>query len=543
MSFDRVPSKSVVMDWNPHQLADYMKKLNLSGCDKVIMKCSINGQRFLNMTENDHQKFPKIHAPLISKICSEINRKEEKRRFFTKRTAAPKYEPAMPQEDQPWGPDEFDEGSDEDYENPDAEEDDGSGGDYESPTEDVGLEDSDNGYESPPSEAPEEIPHQLRAAKPLADGEYIDSTPHRNTARSHPPPTTQRPGAGPPIPSASHPSLLQPPPPRREQSPQHPGRITGKLPATSSNAAPAPPVDRRRKPTKLDRTRLAESPIPATKLNTTNMPAPHSWRPQAEERGPDPPRMPKPPLPVSSSVSRSSSSVGRAPLNNNRYVPDARNEVQDDVPMSKPYNSNTFPRPGHPRAVLPGLSLHSDGFPPNIASTASLPSKLQALQASISPRSSPRIVPDRHIMPPPPPMQASIPPPADLEDEQDLNPQWYVGQVTRGQAEGCLRQVNMDGAFLVRDSSKRSSIQPYTLMVLYQDKVYNIQIRCEQNEFLLGTGLKVSETYPMVAHIIAHYRQSPLLLIDAKNRGSGQQSQCPLIYPAGGALASLYPSF
>nr|XP_046185238.1 lymphocyte cytosolic protein 2a isoform X2 [Oncorhynchus gorbuscha] len=520
MSFDRVPSKSVVMDWNPHQLADYMKKLNLSGCDKVIMKCSINGQRFLNMTENDHQKFPKIHAPLISKICSEINRKEEKRRFFTKRTAAPKYEPAMPQEDQPWGPDEFDEGSDEDYENPDAEEDDGSGGDYESPTEDVGLEDSDNGYESPPSEAPEEIPHQLRAAKPMADGEYIDSTPHRNTARSHPPPTTQRPGAGPPIPSASHPSLLQPPPPRREQSPQHPGRITGKLPATSSNAAPAPPVDRRRKPTKLDRTRLAESPIPATKLNTTNMPAPHSWRPQAEERGPDPPRMPKPPLPVSSSVSRSSSSVGRAPLTNNRYVPDARNEikVQDDVPMPKPYNSNTFPRPGHPRAVLPGLSLHSDGFPPNIASTASLPSKLQALQASISPRSSSRIVPDRHIMPPPPPMQASIPPLTDLEDEQD-------------------------GAFLVRDSSKRSSIQPYTLMVLYQDKVYNIQIRCEQNEFLLGTGLKVSETYPMVAHIIAHYRQSPLLLIDAKNRGSGQQSQCPLIYPAGGALASLYPSF
>uniref|UniRef100_A0A8C7QJH7 Lymphocyte cytosolic protein 2 n=1 Tax=Oncorhynchus mykiss TaxID=8022 RepID=A0A8C7QJH7_ONCMY len=438
MSFDRVPSKSVVMDWNPHQLADYMKKLNLSGCDKVIMKCSINGQRFLNMTENDHQKFPKIHAPLISKICSEINRKEEKRRFFTKRTAAPKYEPAMPQEDQPWGPDEFDEGSDEDYENPDAEEDDGSGGDYESPTEDVGLEDSDNGYESPPSEAPEEIPHQLRAAKPMADGEYIDSTPHRSTARSHPPPTTQRPGAGPPIPSASHPSLLQPPPPRREQSPQHPGRIT--VPATSSNVAPAPPVDRRRKPTKLDRTRLAESPIPGTLT-----PQEAAEGRTAEERGPDPPRMPKPPLPVSSSVSRSSSSVGRAPLNNNRSA--------------------------------------------------------------------------------------------------DLNPQWYVGQVTRGQAEGCLRQVNMDGAFLVRDSSKRSSIQPYTLMVLYQDKVYNIQIRCEQNEFLLGTGLKVSETYPMVAHIIAHYRQSPLLLIDAKNRGSGQQSQCPLIYPAGGALASLYPSF
>uniref|UniRef100_A0A673W1X5 Lymphocyte cytosolic protein 2 n=1 Tax=Salmo trutta TaxID=8032 RepID=A0A673W1X5_SALTR len=513
MSFDRVPSKSVVMDWNPHQLADYMKKLNLSGCDKVIMKCSINGQRFLNMTENDHQKFPKIHAPLISKICSEINRKEEKRRFFTKRTAAPKYEPAMPQEDQPWGPDEFDEGSDEDYENPDAEEDDGSGGDYESPTEEVEHEDSDNGYESPPSEAPEEIPHQLRAAKPMADGEYIGSTPHRSTARSHPPPTTQRPGAGPPIPSASHPSLLQPPPPRREQSPQHPGRITGKLPATSSNAAPAPPVDRRRKPTKLDRTRLDESPIPGT------------LTPQEAAEG---------------RTAHNNVWNGANGMESNTWKPCFISLL---VPMPKPYNSNTFPRPGHPRTVLPGLPLHSDGFPPNIASTASLPSKLQALQASISPRGSSRIVPDRHIMPAPPPMQASIPPPADLEDEQDLNPEWYVGQVTRGQAEGCLRQVNMDGTFLVRDSSKRSSIQPYTLMVLYQDKVYNIQIRCEQNDFLLGTGLKGSETFPMVAHIIAHYRQTPLLLIDAKNRGTGQQSQCPLIYPAGGALARLYPSF
>ncbi|CDQ79432.1 unnamed protein product [Oncorhynchus mykiss] len=413
MSFDRVPSKSVVMEWNPHQLADYMKKLNLSGCDKVIMKCSINGQRFLNMTENDHQKFPKIHAPLISKICSEINRKEEKRRFFTKRTAAPKYEPAMPQEDQPWGPDEFDEGSDEDYENPDAEEDDGSGGDYESPTEDVGLEDSDNGYESPPSEAPEEIPHQLRAAKPMADGEYIGTETSIQHCLA--------------VLNSSHKEYMRGLEWLRDsywgtvggswRVRVHvfwPGGRSANMPLSRALTLDASVFDRRRKPTKLDRTRLAESPIPATKLNTTNMPAPHSWRPQAEERGPDPPRMPKPPLPCQ--------------------------------------------------------------------------------QEQLVGRQSP------------------------AEQQQD-------------------------GAFLVRDSSKRSSIQPYTLMVLYQDKVYNIQIRCEQNEFLLGTGLKVSETYPMVAHIIAHYRQSPLLLIDAKNRGSGQQSQCPLIYPAGGALASLYPSF
>lgn len=50
-----------------------------------------------------------------------------------------------------------------------------------------------------------------------------------------------------------------------------------------------------------------------------------------------------------------------------------------------------------------------------------------------------------------------------------------------------------DGTFLVRDSSNRSSNQPYTLVVLYQDKVFNIQIRRFQDGFLLGTGLKSSE--------------------------------------------------
>lgn len=53
--------------------------------------------------------------------------------------------------------------------------------------------------------------------------------------------------------------------------------------------------------------------------------------------------------------------------------------------------------------------------------------------------------------------------------------------------------VVQDGAFLVRDSSKGSYVQPYTLMVLYQDKVYNIQIRRDHNAFLLGTGLKATE--------------------------------------------------
>ncbi|KAL0994700.1 hypothetical protein UPYG_G00125990 [Umbra pygmaea] len=538
MSFDRVPFKSEVMGWNPQKLAEYLRRLELSGCDKVITKYNINGQRFLNMMENDLQKFPKLHAPLITKIRFEINRKEEKKSIFPRRPQATKpINPVpsntdIPQEEQPWGPDEFS-ASDDDYESPDADPDDeeGSGGDYESPSEEVddGGEDGDPDYEPPPSEPPDDISQQFRPAKAVPDGVYIDRAPHQGTNRSQPPPP-QRPG---PVSSLPSTRLGEHLPPRREQSPQRSGRQPGKLPPPFSSTSQAPPVDRRIKPT-LDRTSLVESPCPGRKMQAER-PVPSPWRPQTEERSSDPSWMPKPPLPGSANVSRSSSSVTRPPLPgsadvsrssssvtrppviNSRYLADARNEVKNEVPK---VNSHTFPRP-----VTPRPTSHSESLSTN---SSTLPSKLQVLQASIT--RSTRNMSERHT---PTPGLCSLSTPANQEEEQDLSPQWYIGQVTRGQAESCLRQVNKDGAFLVRDSSKRSSIQPYTLMVLYQDKVYNIQIRCDQNEYLLGTGLKASETYPMVANIIAHYRQTPLLLIDAKNRGSGQQNQCPLIYPAG----------
>ncbi|KAL4631280.1 lymphocyte cytosolic protein 2-like isoform X1 [Arapaima gigas] len=114
----------------------------------------------------------------------------------------------------------------------------------------------------------------------------------------------------------------------------------------------------------------------------------------------------------------------------------------------------------------------------------------------------------------------------------DLDSSWYIGPVTRAYAESCLRMVNMDGAFLVRNSSKCSSVQPYTLMVLYQDKVYNIQVRYngDHETFSLGTGLNSNENFRTVGAIIQHHMQIPLLLIEANY--NGPRRHCPLLYPA-----------
>ncbi|XP_053505004.1 lymphocyte cytosolic protein 2a [Ictalurus furcatus] len=493
MSFDSIPSKSEVMGWDPPHLADFLRRRDLAGCDKVVMKSGITGHRFLNMSDNDLQKFPKIHAPLISKISREINKKEEKRGFFQLRSSAPKYQEAdLPAEDQGWGSEEFE--SDDDYESPNSnDEGEGSGGDYESAA-DAGV-DSDNDYEPPPSEPPDDVQHHQICAAKHSNSEYID----RSSVKSQPPvpPARPGPGPGPPLPAMGRPSIVGTFP-RTEQSPQRTPR--------------PPPPDRSKKPGSLERGATNKGGNVSTSLE-------RSVKPPARNAGMDkllePPRMAKPPLPTAGGVRRSVSSVNPG-QSYNRQSPDPRAELLDDSARS----SFTFPHSKHARNPSPRPQPHGPGGPPDsINQTASLPPRLHDAMRGGSSRI--------------PPQQPMRPPDLNSRGEQDMDPLWYVGQVTRGQAEGNLRRVNMDGAFLVRDSSKGSATQPYTLMVLYQNKVFNIQIRKAQDGFLLGTGLKSSEIFQSVNDIINQHKQMPLLLIDAKNRGMGQQNQCALSYPAG----------
>ncbi|KAM6983427.1 lymphocyte cytosolic protein 2a [Tautogolabrus adspersus] len=532
MSSDRVPSRSEVMGWSSQQLADYLKKMNLSGCDKVVMKNAISGSRFVNLSENDLQKFPKLHAPLILKISTEISKKEEKRGLFGKRITPKSHEPDTCADVQGWGEDEFDdEEFDDDYESPYSGEEEGSGGDYESPNEDAA-----NDYEPPPTEPPEDLPLKLSTTLPMGDyignhqgGVFVDNIANHASTRGPPPALCPRP----PVSSLSAPSPRMPGelPSRRDASPSPHG---GGRP--SGNFPPGPPqIFRRDKPGR--NAGSTPSPIRGPHRNTLNtdsggfilfhlnlnfycfsflQPGAHPWRAQPDT--PDPPTWSKPPVlpPPATSIGRSNSSA-RAPPN--RF--DARREqTNDEVPKNNTFplhNKSLPPRPG-----LPGpLPRHGDSLPPNVPSTASLPQKLHS---AIGEQRGSFLGSDR---------QSIRPPPSTSTSSEELDPRWYVGKVTRGQAEGCLKRVRKDGAYLVRDSTRQLANQPFTLMVFYQDKVFNIQIRQQNHQFLLGTGLKVQESFPSVSDIIIHYSQSPLLLIDAKNRRSSQQNQCLLSDPAG----------
>ncbi|KAM7000339.1 lymphocyte cytosolic protein 2 isoform 2-T2 [Tautogolabrus adspersus] len=132
---------------------------------------------------------------------------------------------------------------------------------------------------------------------------------------------------------------------------------------------------------------------------------------------------------------------------------------------------------------------------------------------------------------PPQPTKGNISVPESEQNQciQDLNPSWYGGMVTRLQAEVALRE---DGTFIVRDSSKGSEDHPYTLMLLKQEKVFNIKIRNQGNSYSLGTRLN-NKSFPGVKEMITHHTHTPLLLIDAADQSSEAQSQCCLLHPAG----------
>ncbi|KAM9333804.1 lymphocyte cytosolic protein 2a isoform 2-T2 [Pholidichthys leucotaenia] len=488
MNLDRMPSKSEVMGWSPQQLADYLTRMNFSGCDKVVLRNSINGSRFVNLTENDLQKFPKLHAPMIYKLSSELSKKDKgPRSFFGKKSVPVCPEPVMSSDNSGWDEDEFDDDEidDGDYESPGDGDDNCSDASYEDPTDDC---DAGNDYEPPPTE-PQEDHLKLTPALPIGDGEYIDN---RNTRC--PPVIFPRP----PV-STLPPRLGGDLPFRRDPSPHGGGRPSGKFP-------PEPPkVFRCNKPGRDPGNN--PSPIRGPHHNTLERPGPQSRRPQPEVS--DPPSWSKPPVPTPcTSVSRSNSSARISP---NRF--DVRREQTPD----EAFKHNTFPLHHKSLSPRPG----PPGPPSSRGESLSLPHGLQP--AMVEPHRG--ISSDRQSSRHPPPTTTPAYP-------QDLDPLWYVGKVTRGQAEGCLKRLHKEGAYLVRDSTRQDPEQPFTLMVFYQDKVFNIQIKHKNQQYMLGTGLKAQESFLSVSDIIRHYSQSALLLIDAKNRTSSAQKQCLLSEPA-----------
>uniref|UniRef100_UPI00398EB19C B-cell linker protein isoform X2 n=1 Tax=Pristiophorus japonicus TaxID=55135 RepID=UPI00398EB19C len=107
---------------------------------------------------------------------------------------------------------------------------------------------------------------------------------------------------------------------------------------------------------------------------------------------------------------------------------------------------------------------------------------------------------------------------------------WFANHCDRKTAEEALNKLNKDGSFLIRKSSGHDSKQPYTLVVLYKRKVYNIPVRHIEltKEYALGKEKIGEERFPSIADIIENHQKNPLVLIDSQ---SNSKDSTKLKYP------------
>ncbi|XP_057168297.1 lymphocyte cytosolic protein 2 isoform X2 [Ursus arctos] len=246
MALKNVPFRSDVLAWDPDSLADYFRKLNYRDCEKAVKKHHIDGQRFLNLTENDIQKFPKLRVPILSKLSQEINKNEERRSIFTRKPQVQRFpEETESHEEDNGGWSSFEE---DDYESPtDDQNGDDNDDDYESPNEeDEAPAEDDADYEPPPSNDEEALQNSILPAKPFpnSNSTYIDRPPSSKVPQQ-PPVPPQRPMAVlPPPPVGRSHTPLPPPQPNHEEPSRSRNHKTAKLPAPSIDRSTKPPLDR-----------------------------------------------------------------------------------------------------------------------------------------------------------------------------------------------------------------------------------------------------------------------------------------------------------
>ncbi|XP_072538112.1 uncharacterized protein [Salminus brasiliensis] len=122
----------------------------------------------------------------------------------------------------------------------------------------------------------------------------------------------------------------------------------------------------------------------------------------------------------------------------------------------------------------------------------------------------------------PPSVESAVPMMPPGGQEAGLHSQeWFAGICGRKTAEDTLLKVNKDGSFLVRCSTAQNAQQPYTLVVLFNQRVYNIPVRFlkDLNSYALGKeGKKNEELFSSLQEMISHHKDNPLLLIDSKSQ-------------------------
>ncbi|XP_054838845.1 B-cell linker protein isoform X2 [Eublepharis macularius] len=470
------------------------------------------------------------------------------------------YVPDHAEEEEQWS-DDFDNS---DYENPDDHSDSEV---YVVPNGDNG----DDSYEPPPSEKENK---KIPTAFSISRGEYADNRSSQQQRQPIAKPLPTLPGqlsskpkqlaSLPPASVALKPQI----PPKQQECPENEADYVVPVddddeddnyiePTEESPSQPVKPpvVNRSIKPTtKLDlpcSSVLPAAPVSPSMLDVYEIPE--------EEEKSSPPltriSKPLPPKPVqrpgghntSKELSKSDTSRNILPLPRShlqmKVDPDGFEMHSDESHSSNGTQESKFPS-----GVVPSPFPRMTKKPPNpaIPSKPSLPSRDHLTMNEDKPIPAERRRGSNHDLPLPPiPSNLHKPlpqkPPLSLRSPDPMNrilamprnsisntteqdssihgKAWYMASSDRKAAEDALYRSNKDGSFLVRKSSGQDSKQPYTLVVFYNKRVYNISIRFIEStrQYALGREKSGEERFNSVTEIIENHQRNSLVLIDSQN--------------------------
>ncbi|XP_015266478.1 PREDICTED: B-cell linker protein isoform X2 [Gekko japonicus] len=466
------------------------------------------------------------------------------------------YVPEPGEEDEQWS-DDFDNS---DYENPD----DHSDSEYVVPNGDNG----DDSYEPPPSH---QETKKIAAAFSVSRGEYADNRSSQQQPRPVAKPLPTLPGQ----PSSKPKKLASLPPPSVVLKPKIPLKqqectdIEADYvvpvddeeeddnyiePTEESPSQPVKPpvVNRSIKPTmKLDppsSSVLPPAPVSPSMLDVYEIPE------EEEKSSPPLSRISKsvPPKPVQrpggySQIQNTAKELSMTDVSRNR--PQLKVDPDSfEMQSEESHNSSGTQEPRFPSVAVPSPLPRIMKKTPNpaVPSKPSLPSRdhltmnedkpvpavrrrgsNQDLPLPPIPSNLPKPLPQKAPLSlrSPDPLNRSLPTPRNsISNTTEQDPSihgkaWYMASSDRKTAEDALYRSNKDGSFLVRKSSGQDSKQPYTLVVFYNKRVYNIPIRFIEStrQYALGREKSGEERFDSVAEIIENHQRNSLVLIDSQN--------------------------
>ncbi|XP_043912644.1 B-cell linker protein isoform X3 [Protopterus annectens] len=558
----KLPLRDDFETWTPYQVADFLIQNGLNDCAAVAIKYKIHGADFLNLTQYGLDKFNVLHQPKLQKIVSDIKKNDGGllRKFKQIKVKVP---PSVPSRDYPpdarpehhepneWSDDEED--SQDDYEHPDGQSDSEM---YQCPEE--------GNYEPPPTGPVKRQGIQLPVFN-NSKAEYADKKPAvEKSAYSFMPPV---PGGYQPefahrhlghenlkentddddyivpenddnyIDPVEDNSSSKPPNVNRREKPSH--AKSHSSPAKAKPLPPEPSAEVYEVPDKEE-----ESPPSVTRKMFTG----HKSSPMSEKRGPTsyakennrviPPSKPTRPK-------HEQKRYDEYEVSDQDNVSSASSE--ESISATKPVAPKPHPRP----RVQPGMNMHfpkppkplqkptlfpnneelsaiterrrGSGVgqeappPPPVPNTAPKPPSINTLPVTQSPIRPPE-VPSRPA--------ATLPrnniPSSTSSTEKDsgvYRKVWYASSCSRKVAEDALNKSSKDGSFLIRKSSGQDPQQPYTLVVLYNRRVYNIPIRYidTTDQYALGREKSGEDRFGSVAEMVEYHQQNALVLIDSQN--------------------------